>query len=211
MLQHSQTLALLFFSKLSTNLTVLGREPAAGQVMLLTGGFSAAGNLASVEVVGREECRVADLPGPRSGHATLLTAEGELLTCGGSDRSGAAAALDCLALNVSGQAWAQHSPLTSSRIHSSAVSLPWGSLLLGGWGAARTSSLLLPRFLPHSPLSLTAIVQGKEALGGGATTAREWLPLLLQCAQSCWRIPPGWGHLLPQPGGSLVQYSQVAV
>ena len=112
LLQHSPTLALLFFSKLSTTLTVLGRDPATGQVMLLTGGFSAAGNLASVEVVGREECHVADLPGPRSGHATLLTAEGELLTCGGSDRSGAAAALDCLALNVSAQAWAQHSSLT---------------------------------------------------------------------------------------------------
>jgi hypothetical protein len=193
-------------------LLLLLLRPALGSpVLLLTGGSSGRADLASVEVVGSgPPCAVPALPAPRAGHATLLAAGGLVLTCGGASHQGTAPALHCLQLNLTGPGgatWAPHSVLPGPRLHPAAVSLPRAVLLLGGWGAARTSSVLLPRCRAGGG----GAVQGRDGLGAGPRGARPWCSLLLRRPRPGRRTPARRRPLGADTGRREARYDEVQV
>ena len=102
-------------------------------VVLVTGGVNSGGlYMSHVEVLGGS-CPVADLPLPLNGHATVLTADGLVLTCGGMyeyDLYEYEYNLSCFVLDPDTNTWLLHSTLDSPRHVSATVSLPSGIFLL---------------------------------------------------------------------------------
>ena len=191
----ARIISILLASVVATSL----QSPQAGgeEVLVVTGGFSPQGHLSSLEVVGAR-CSPPPLPRPRSGHASFLSSDGDLLTCGGTTGRGAVPDLGCLVL--SDMSWSRHSLLPQARIHSTLVTLAWGTLLLGGWGH-QTSSLLLPR---SAPLPLLHPAQERVSLGAGPCTARPRSPLLLCRGQSGGRTPAAGRDLRATAGHGLL-------
>ena len=109
---------------------------------LLTGGYGSSGQLSSVECLGSPPCSQPSLPSPRKRHLTAVTADGQVLTCGGRGADNEYS-LDCLVLEPSLQAWLPHSELPHHREYSTAVTLPSGLYILGGAGLAKYTSTFL--------------------------------------------------------------------
>ena len=99
--------------------------------------------LSSTEVLSNS-CPVPSLPLPLLGHATVLTADGLILTCGGEE-DGFNDNIFCFVLDTRTDTWLYHSNLHRPRGLFSYVSLPLGVYLLGGEGEREeTSSSFLP-------------------------------------------------------------------
>ena len=119
--------------------SILAKEP---EVVLLTGGYSNSGMLASSEAIASHLCPAPPLPAARMRHLAAVTADGLLLVCGGT-LGGNQYATSCLALDPATGTWAAHSEMVGSRVYSAAVTLAGGVYVLGGAGSARFSSELL--------------------------------------------------------------------
>ena len=132
-------------------------------VVLITGGYSGFPDhndygdgllLSSVETLG-DSCPVPSLPLVLTGHATVLTQDGLVLTCGGLDGE-EEYNLSCFVLDPATATWLPHSTLDSPRTFSPTVSPPSGVFLLGDdYEFSESSSFLATgstRWVPGPPL-----------------------------------------------------------
>ena len=111
--------------------------------MLLTGGYRS-GWLSSAELYG-STCSAPALPGPRGGHVTVLTPDGDTVaTCGGYE--GDSRLRSCLVL-APGSGWQEGvlGSLGVARWQAAVTTLPAAAFILGGRSseARRTSEVLL--------------------------------------------------------------------
>ena len=143
-----------------TTSTDSNTEPPLSEVIIITGGNDGSswngGSHSEVETLGSCNSLIQDLPYPRRAHITTLTADGLVLTCGGdSDFS-------CLSLvaGLEGLVWMDHSTLDTIRWYTTAVTLPGGLYILGGYRTETTSSFLAT--------GTTTWVPGPELPGGGS-------------------------------------------
>merc|ERR1712080_127265 len=82
------------------------------------------------------------LPEGRYGHISVTTADAKTLVCGGyTGRTGPTAS--CLQFNPESKTWENHSSMKSERHFASSIVLSSGLYVLGGDGAARSSSEFL--------------------------------------------------------------------
>ena len=98
---------------------------------MIVGGYGDGVKLSSVEMIGDNPCSVADFPHAITGHVAVLTPDGFPLVCGSSDTPDPH---DCYKYDVSINQWSLHSTMKHSRPYASAVSLPSGVYILGGYG-----------------------------------------------------------------------------
>lgn len=165
------------------------------EVVLVTGGYTTTGELASTEVLG-SACSPPPLPSPSACHTSLLSTAG-VLTCGGSGGAG------CHLLEP-GDGWSRHSTLDSSRYYAASVALPEGSLILGGTtaGSGNSSTLLPPGSAewgagPGLPLRLfdgcSVAAPGGQVVVVGAYYSRHQV-WSLHLATSTWVAWPDLLH-----------------
>ena len=111
-------------------------------MLVLTGGKSEDGQMASVEVYpGDSGCSVPALNQPRQDHITFLQGD-TLISCGGTSYAQSKTSTECVSLNLASGAdtWVQHSSLTSIyREYSSFAIINDMNCIVGGRIDAKTT------------------------------------------------------------------------
>ena len=134
------------------------RPVAAPLALLISGGHTANGRTASVDVFPHSNCSLPPLPSPRSSHITFTTSHC-IITCGGYDNSDQAVS-SCLQLSPGSAQWQHHSDLPQTRYRTITLTLPGGDVYMLGGQTTPTTSVLLRS-------NTTSWVAGPVLPGGG--------------------------------------------
>ena len=125
-------------------------------VLVIIGGTDDDHVLSSIEVIGNSPCSVPDFPYSITGHSAVLTPDGIPLVCG------ATSGLDmdcheCFMFDAEKKEWVKHSETHLCHRYASAIAMPNGVYLLGGYGHEKEFE-----FLPIGSTSWIDMTHGDD-------------------------------------------------